>query len=109
VDEVVQRVHPEQQELVVRGGGDVGEPGEGEPEQADEHVDGPEHLGETLDGHGLQDLLGRLVERCCRLARCSWGRLDRFIRPPGPVLEPASHSTRSPGHPMARGSVPDPR
>jgi hypothetical protein len=86
VDEVVQRVHPEQQELVVRGGGEVGEPGEGEPEQADEHVDGPEHLGETLDGHDLHDLLGRLVERCCRLAGCSCCRHDRFIRRRGRFL-----------------------
>src|SRR5215216_3933643 len=82
VDDVVQRVDPEQQELVVRGPGEVGEPCEGEPEQADEHVDGPEHLGETLDGHDLATSLGGWWSRWCRLAGCSWGRLDRFIRPP---------------------------
>ena len=58
VDDVVQRVDPEQQELVVRGPGEVGEPGEGEPEQADEQVDGPEDLGEALDVHVPHDLLG---------------------------------------------------
>jgi hypothetical protein len=57
VDDVVQGVHPEQQELVVRGGGEITEPGEREPEQTDEQVDGPEDLSETLDGHVLRDLL----------------------------------------------------
>ena len=58
VDDVVQRVDPEQQKLVVRGCGEAAEPGEREPEQADEQVDGSEDLSETLDGHVLRDLLG---------------------------------------------------
>src|SRR4029450_1494125 len=52
VDDVVQRVDPEQQELVVRGPGEVGEPGEGEPEQPDEQGERPEDAGAARDVYG---------------------------------------------------------